>query len=448
MGTTYGNKIITDGLILNLDAANIKSYPVSNNLIDPSTWTVGTGSVTGFNCNGTSTENNRLLDTDPFGNSVIVWEARADVTSGADGGWNTPQFPINLTKTYRFSTWIRRTVLGNGTYYFGTNGYNSASSNIGVLYRSTGSNNTNAYFRATSGSEILTDWFLLVAHVWPEGSGTGSMHLDTGLYTTSGTKIVTPGDYVWNEGTEYTVHRTYLYYSTDTSTRQQWIYPRVDCCDGTEPTLSDLLSNNPNIINDLSGNKNHGNLINIPTYNSDNCGSLLFDGIDDYITFPTITMLKESATFMCWCYIDDFTTGKNNLGRFIVRSSTTASSKMIVVWDGGYGFETNTNSNPNELYGRTTPPISASSITTETIFHFALVFNSSVSYGYVNGELINSIAISDDLTIDKIGSELPANDNYPAYLKGKIFNMIIYNRPFSQTEITQNYNTYKGRFGH
>ena len=38
MGTTYGHKIITDGLVLCLDAANTKSYPGSG-----TTWADLTG---------------------------------------------------------------------------------------------------------------------------------------------------------------------------------------------------------------------------------------------------------------------------------------------------------------------------------------------------------------------------------------------------------------------
>jgi len=57
-----------------------------NNLIDPGTWTVGAGSVTGFSVNGSDAENNRIFGTDPFGNNAVIWEAQPDATSGADGG--------------------------------------------------------------------------------------------------------------------------------------------------------------------------------------------------------------------------------------------------------------------------------------------------------------------------------------------------------------------------
>jgi len=238
----------TNGAIWTNDGKVGKGLEFSSNqeslFLDYTVWADGqTGSVTGFNRNGDITENYRIIDEDPWGRKVAVWEARADATSGADGGWSTSSIAIDQIKMYRFSTWIRRTVLGNGTYYLGTRGSNSGGTNIGVLNRTNGAVNTNPYFRATSGNGILStdSWFLLVGHVWPEGSGTGSTYIDTGLYNSSGTKIATPYDFVWQDGTFSTVHRTYLYYSTDISTRQQWVYPRVDVIDGTEPSIQDLL---------------------------------------------------------------------------------------------------------------------------------------------------------------------------------------------------------------
>ena len=46
---------------------------------------------------------------------------------------------------------------------------------------------------------------------------------------------------------------------------------------------------------DLSGNNNSGSLINGPTYNSGNAGSIVFDGIDDYF-LRTDSLLKNYTT--------------------------------------------------------------------------------------------------------------------------------------------------------
>jgi hypothetical protein len=222
---------------------NLTSMGTDYNMLDYSTWTEGTGSVTGFTVNGTASENYRILGDDPWGTETIVWEARTDVESNADGGWYGSRYSIDPTKTYRFSVWVNRTVQGNGSFYLGLYGYNAAGSNIGVLNRVTGANSINPYFISTSAPTTVGVWTLYVAHVWPAGSGIGSNHSDSGKYTVSGGRVGNISyDFVWNTLNAQTLHRSYLYYSTDINTRQRWLYPRIDLIDGTEPTIAELLS--------------------------------------------------------------------------------------------------------------------------------------------------------------------------------------------------------------
>src|SRR5690606_35407732 len=117
--------------------------------IDRSTWTVGSGAVSGFNLNGLANENFRINATNPWGNSAVVWEARRLIVTVAinygRGGWNTPSFTIDNSKLYRFSVWVKRSVIGDGSFYLGLRGYQGAS-NTGVVTLSTGTVNTNPYF--------------------------------------------------------------------------------------------------------------------------------------------------------------------------------------------------------------------------------------------------------------------------------------------------------------
>ena len=136
MGVSAGPDAIDNGLVLALDAADTNSYKTDNNLLDPSTWYVGATSVTGFGFNGAASENALISDTDPFGNTAVIWKAY-NPGGGADGGWNTNYIDVDHTKLYRFSVWVNRKVTGtDGRFYLGTRGYNSSNSNVGVLYRS------------------------------------------------------------------------------------------------------------------------------------------------------------------------------------------------------------------------------------------------------------------------------------------------------------------------
>ena len=222
----------------------------SHSLLSWTNWVVGTGAVTGYTANGDG--NSRIKDQTPYNERNIVWDvSNQDATSDADGGWNTSFLAIDNSKMYRFSVWIRRKTIGNGSTYLGTNGLNSSSTNIGILQRDTGAVDTNPYFATSSwGSLSASDWYLFVGHVWPLSSGTGSTHVDSGIYKMSslGTssmianKLPITRDFIWQTGVVSTNHRAYLYYSTNTSTNQQFYQPRIDICDGNEPSIADLLT--------------------------------------------------------------------------------------------------------------------------------------------------------------------------------------------------------------
>lgn len=218
---------------------------INPNILDYTTWTIGsTGSQPGFNRNGDELENYIIEDLDPFDKPSPIWEARPTSTSGADGGWNGSYFPIDDKKMYRFSVWIRRTVRGNGSAYFGLNG--------GTLTRrDTGGGTTNPYFWSGGWGFPDGEWVLLVGYAWPSGSGTGADHPDSGIYTVSGGRVGNiRNDFVIPSGRTSLRHRSYLYYSTNTSTRQQFAYPRVDVVDGTEPSINALLAGFDSINSD------------------------------------------------------------------------------------------------------------------------------------------------------------------------------------------------------
>jgi prepilin-type N-terminal cleavage/methylation domain-containing protein len=202
-----------------------------------SSWVVSTGAAPGYYLNGDG--NSRVVDINPWGLSDIVWDvSNQDVASNDDGGWVTNNFPVDSTKMYRFSTFVRRKVIGDGNFYLGTNGYPDT-----VLNRSNGALNTNPYFCSKAWWGNLGQWYLVVGHVWPAGSGTGNAMTDSGIYTLNGTMISSTADFVWQSTTTSSRHRSYLYYSIDTTTNQQWYQPRVDIVDGTEPTINELLNN-------------------------------------------------------------------------------------------------------------------------------------------------------------------------------------------------------------
>jgi hypothetical protein len=198
---------------------------------------------------------------------------------------------------------------------------------------------------------------------------------------------------------------------------------------------------------DRSGNDNNGTLTNDPTFDGGNLGSISFDGINDYVQTAVYTLSRSNSTVSSWINISDFSTGKSSTGRIFIRRSGQNFQQLVAFFNGGYSFEVSTNSNPHELAGRTTGNVLSNDISANSWFYFSLVFDSNIFYGYVNGVLTGTAALSSDGFFDRIGDGSGFPDNYPAFFKGKLSVFKLYNRALSAAEVLQNYNATKGRFG-
>ncbi|MCW5909230.1 MAG: LamG domain-containing protein, partial [Chitinophagales bacterium] len=230
----------------------VNTAVATGGLLNYTTWAVGTGSATGFGQNGLTAENQRINGTGPWGNSAVIWETKPSGDGNADGGWNTSQFSVDETKMYRFSVWVKRTTTAtsnNGNFYMGVYGFNSGGTNIGTENLSDGATNTNPYWDCPNTASLpYNEWILVVGHVYPKGSTYTGKHPNTGRWNLNGVNIaatgcnIGTGDVRWKSGTVTALHRTYHYYSPNTASNLQFLYPRVDVIDGSEPSLQDLIN--------------------------------------------------------------------------------------------------------------------------------------------------------------------------------------------------------------
>ena len=206
-------------------------------------------------------------------------------------------------------------------------------------------------------------------------------------------------------------------------------------------------SGSPTVLTDILSN-NNSTLVNGAAYSSEKNGCIIMDGTNEYISLnSTVTMLSSGYSISAWINIDDFTTAKTNKGRSFIRNSTIPISSMIAFYNGGFSFETLTNSSPHELSGLTTSGnITDSNITSGNWFYFTLVFDADVFYSYVNGVFKTSGALVDNLSFDRIGDATGFSTLYPEYFKGKISNFKVYSRALSAEEVLKNYKVYKSRF--
>ena len=196
---------------------------------------------------------------------------------------------------------------------------------------------------------------------------------------------------------------------------------------------------------DLSGRGNTGTLTNGPTYSSANGGSIVLDGVNDYVLAGRIPFTGNSTASVSW--------------GIWVRPSSTSGNIMSM-------------SSVNPQGGWNMPPISASgqkfigkiwnnnvlaSISTYTLniwYYVVLVFDYSAGAQrlYVNGVLQDSqTGINYDSSgVDNylfLGQQNPGADNSGMFA-GNISNFHVYgNKALTTQEIQQNFNALRSRYG-
>lgn len=186
---------------------------------------------------------------------------------------------------------------------------------------------------------------------------------------------------------------------------------------------------------DLSPSGFHASIMNSPTYDSSNGGSLVFNGTNQYATGSVSAnyYTLQTYTFNIWAY-------RSNTGYYVNFRGPTWFPWMSV---GGFSSPLQFNDiydplNVDGGYPRTAP--------LNQWFNFCGVQTATSQTIYVNGEYRKtlstpSVSIYDLGQVYTIGSAAQTG-----YLSGKISSVCVYKRSLSQTEVTQNYNAMRRRF--
>jgi hypothetical protein len=210
-----------------------------NNILDTSTWTVGNGSVSGFNRMGTDAENIRENGVDPYGNTSVLWKSAPDVNNNSDGGWQTPFLSIDETKTYRLTVWIKKTNSDGGQTRFG---FQSRDASNAFANLRTNGTALNAPYFFNGDLPTLDKWYLLVGYVH-SSSYTGNEIL-SGVYDpVTGNKVLDAStDYKFAPGAITLRHRAWLRGTTNTEDFQFMSEPTLYEVNGQEPSVENLIS--------------------------------------------------------------------------------------------------------------------------------------------------------------------------------------------------------------
>ena len=201
--------------------------------------------------------------------------------------------------------------------------------------------------------------------------------------------------------------------------------------------------------NNLISNNYNATLTNGPTYSSADGGSIVFDGSDDSartndVLDPVADGLYADSS-SSWSVSSWFkpSSSWSNQGAITGKGGGNGSSATYVVW---YDSREWYNFLQVRLRGGTVLQISNTDLTS-TWSEVTITWDGSTAKAYLNGSFVSNITVgtagkqSNTFTV---GSTSSGNNTR---FGGNISEVKVYSDALTASEVTQNYNALKGRYG-
>ena len=385
MSLYHSPNIVKDGLVLACDAANEKSYNRGVNLLRSSS------------------------------NLAANWTLNATVTRTVNAG----VAPDGTNTATRLDT----------------------SSNTAGLYQyiSVAANNTytySVYLKYISGEPLIRF-----------GSDGGTIASSIKANTTS-------GSYLSDVGSPFNISSTnagngWYRFSLSLTSPSSGIIPMIIFSNGTNPssilvwgpqiekslTLNSYVptTSYPTSWNDLSGNSNSFTMVGDPVLYFNNGGMFTFDGVNDYANVPNNSFTRFSHdqpwSFSMFCKPISQNTA---FPGFVTLGSSVTSGILIYYVDSGIYWKHN---NFDSFI---------TSRELNVIKNITLTYAGSGNIlAYVNGVFVQNLPtmVSTDSVNDFIIGRADQFGNVD------IYNLYKYNKQLSASEVSQNFNALKGRYG-
>lgn len=221
----------------------------------------------------------------------------------------------------------------------------------------------------------------------------------------------------------------------------------VLCLDAANP--KSIISGST-VWNDISRSGNNGILTNGPLYNSSNGGSIVFDGVDDFINLSSpknLDLGTNNFTISVWLYLFGLPSGEsypNGYWVFGTGPQLSATDTQIFIGANRLHFDLNTdNGGPIDVnHG----------FIINNWYNIVISRIGNTFNAYKNGVLLQT-ATSVSSAVNgynwAIGKPEPLPSGTIGYFYGKLQNFLVYNnKGLTTNEVLQNYNITKSRFGY
>jgi hypothetical protein len=386
MACAAGPDISENGLVLALDVGNSKGYDNDENLV--------TDNATDFNYSF----NNQIIptanDVTPDGTTVLC---KHDLT-GATSPFLNCRANLTLTAgTYTMSMYLKGTTSFSGSFAF-----------VGETTSEIYSNTANI----TTTWQRFTLTFTLIA--------TQTLSRLQLFFATQG------------EGKIVSVLKTQLErgsVATDYTTRS-----------------SGTAKNRGTTWTDLSGRGNTGTLTNGPTYSSANGGSLVFDGVDDYINIPFNASTMDFSLAQTICMWIKPITGSNTARRNPYNQAYGGSGTLTYEINQTITYYFGTNGGDGLPYSEVS---SGFTIAANELVFISVTRDQATNSckWYKNAQLFTNGTAGGYASTANGTSSILIGDGYVSGFLGNIYDCKVYNRALTAQEIQQNFIATKGRYG-
>ena len=183
-------------------------------------------------------------------------------------------------------------------------------------------------------------------------------------------------------------------------------------------------------------------------FSNNNGGYMEFDGTDDYVVVSDVSHLdlRDKLTMSCWAWFDGDGDGYNTIVFGKEKASSAQYSMVRMNEDNTLDVGIHT--------GSWTDFRSSTALSDDTWYHLSATYDRSNVKLYINGSLDTTIAETDAISGDSQrfvigGVDWQNNSTVPDHpMNGRVAIVRMYNKALSATEIMDNYNKTKARFGH
>jgi hypothetical protein len=191
---------------------------------------------------------------------------------------------------------------------------------------------------------------------------------------------------------------------------------------------------------DVSYTSTGGTLVNGTYYTG---GTMTFDGVDDYVDTTYTASTGNNFSFGAVCKPTDV---GQSLGSDII-AKNYSSDNPYVSW--GVDFLSDRTFRLTVADGSNFSFITSTPQTLNQIYYLFVTYQNKVLTAYINGAVIGTKTNTDDPVYNNQTISLGVWKGSPPnnYFVGNIYLGQVYNRALSTTEVQQNFNALRGRYG-